>query len=372
MSQTIEITDEDIQYAENILLPQGKTFDDERCDFIRNLSTIDLQAVPGSGKTTALLAKLLILENKLPLENGSGILVLSHTNAAVDEIKERIYQYCPKLFSYPNFIGTIQSFVNEFLAKPYYVLETKKKPVRIDNEIYYEQIDFLLSRNTKFALSKSQINYCEILCNSVLNEEMKFNDFWTSAERKISNFGSHTNTYKELASIKEKLHEQGILSFNDCYSLAKKYLNDFPSNINIINKRFGFIFIDEMQDMDTHQYDLIENLFSKQPDTVIQRIGDKNQSIYNTVKVESIWQDRDKVLHLSNSQRLSSPIANIVKNFALYPEYCINIEGLYSCQLKPHILTYTDQTIHLVIPYFGIIVENYLKQEKIISKKINH
>ena len=98
MSQTVEITDEDIRYAENILLPQGKTFDDERRKFICNLSTIDLQAVPGSGKTTALLAKLLILETKLPLSDGSGILVLSHTNAAVDEIKERIHQYCPKLF----------------------------------------------------------------------------------------------------------------------------------------------------------------------------------------------------------------------------------------------------------------------------------
>ena len=88
MSQAIEITNEDIQYAESILLPLGKTFDDERRDFIRNLSTIDLQAVPGSGKTTALLAKLLILETKLPLHGSSGILVLSHTNAAVDEIKD--------------------------------------------------------------------------------------------------------------------------------------------------------------------------------------------------------------------------------------------------------------------------------------------
>ena len=57
MSQTIEITDEDIDYSEKILLPKGKVFDDERRDFIRNLSTIDLQAVPGSGKTTALFCE---------------------------------------------------------------------------------------------------------------------------------------------------------------------------------------------------------------------------------------------------------------------------------------------------------------------------
>src|SRR5690554_867433 len=103
MPQEINITDADIEYAEKVLLPEGKAFDEERKLFIRNLSILDLQAVPGSGKTTALLAKLLILERYMPLKNGRGVLVISHTNAAVDEIKERIGKHCPKLFSYPNF-----------------------------------------------------------------------------------------------------------------------------------------------------------------------------------------------------------------------------------------------------------------------------
>lgn len=60
MPQVVNISDEEIQYAEQMLLPSGKTFDDERRIFIRNFNTIDLQAVPGSGKTTVLLAKLLI------------------------------------------------------------------------------------------------------------------------------------------------------------------------------------------------------------------------------------------------------------------------------------------------------------------------
>ena len=120
MPVAINISDDDIHYAESILLPAGASFDAERRTFITNLSTIDLQAVPGSGKTTALLAKLLILARKLPFSDGSGILVISHTNTAVDEKKEKIGKYCPGLFSYPNFCGTIKSFTDEFLAKPYY------------------------------------------------------------------------------------------------------------------------------------------------------------------------------------------------------------------------------------------------------------
>jgi superfamily I DNA/RNA helicase len=140
MPQVINISNEEIQYAEQLLLPTGKKFDKERKDFICNFNTIDLQAVPGSGKTTALLAKLVILERKLPFGDGSGILVLSHTNAAIDEIKEKIQKHCPRLFSYPNFIGTIQSFVDEFLAVPIYNLVFKRKLSWIDKDRYEEEL----------------------------------------------------------------------------------------------------------------------------------------------------------------------------------------------------------------------------------------
>lgn len=176
MPQEINITDEEIQYAEQLLLPAGKTFDDERRDFIRNFNTIDLQAVPGSGKTTTLLAKLVILERKLPFADGSGILVLSHTNAAIDEIKEKVQRHCPQLFSYPNFIGTIQSFVDEFLAIPFYISKFKKKPIRIDNEIYNEKIKSCLDKLWlhRFNLSQDTNNKVAYIKNS---NEALFYDF---------------------------------------------------------------------------------------------------------------------------------------------------------------------------------------------------
>lgn len=135
-----EISDDDIRYAENILLKKGEVFDDERVAFINNLDSIDLQAVPGSGKTTALLAKLLIMEKHLPFHDGSGILVISHTNAAVNQIKHKIGKFCPKLFAYPNFVGTIQSFVDQFLAKPFAHSFLGLMPRWIDSELYRHQL----------------------------------------------------------------------------------------------------------------------------------------------------------------------------------------------------------------------------------------
>ena len=140
----ITITNEDIEYAEKILLPANKHFDEERRNFITNLDTIDLQAVPGSGKTTALLAKLIILEKKMPFPDGSGVLILSHTNTAVEEIQSKLQTIAPKLFNYPNFVGTIQSFTDTFLALPYYAHVHKTHPYRIDDDIYFEQCELAL------------------------------------------------------------------------------------------------------------------------------------------------------------------------------------------------------------------------------------
>ena len=133
----ISISDEDIQYAERIL---GCCFDEERRIFIRDLSTLDLQAVPGSGKTTALLAKLIILESKMPFDHNAGVLVVSHTNAAVDEIRDRIGNIASKLFRYPNFVGTIQSFADEFLTVPYFTNRYNCSINRIDDEMYGELV----------------------------------------------------------------------------------------------------------------------------------------------------------------------------------------------------------------------------------------
>src|SRR5687768_12149801 len=107
-----EVSDPDINRAEQILFGRQGVFDDERKLYIKSFETLDVLAVPGSGKTTSLLAKLIIMARHQKEKGCGAILVLSHTNAAVDQIAEKIGKYCPNLFAYPNFIGTIQRFVD--------------------------------------------------------------------------------------------------------------------------------------------------------------------------------------------------------------------------------------------------------------------
>lgn len=396
MFQEINITEEDICYAERILLPEGKVFDNERRAFIRNMLTIDLQAVPGSGKTTALLAKLLILERYLPFIDGSGILVISHTNAAIDEIKHKILKHCPKLFSYPNYIGTIQGFVDEFLAVPLCNFKFKTKINWIDTERYQKELSRLFDiiawdknfeqptkwfyqRHIGRALEQAgtDSNLGKEICKKLISDEVSglYYDFIKDEiKNRNDNVLLKTVVNKKFQGIKQIILEvidKGIISYDYAYHLGQYYLHLYPEISNILQMRFPLVFVDEMQDMDKHQYELLEKVFVKddQGMSIMQRIGDKNQSIFSSVNSTEVWIDRAEVLRLSGSQRLSKPIADVVKKFALYSGAKFDIVGLNDCNIKPHILVFTDETINNVLPQFGKIIKSFRENGSLRDNK---
>ena len=153
------IEDREIAWASELmgLGPNGFAAidgDDSRLKAIKNLQTCDFEACPGSGKTTLLVAKLAILASRWPYRQ-SGICVLSHTNAARDEINHRVSIAASgsSLVRYPHFIGTIHGFVNEFLATPW--LRSKGNPVRlIDTDIALKRRFWKLAKNWRFAMEQ--------------------------------------------------------------------------------------------------------------------------------------------------------------------------------------------------------------------------
>ncbi len=362
MPQEIEITDDQIRMAEKILLPTGKGFDGERVAFIKDLSTHDLHAVPGSGKTTALLAKLIALEQHLPFANRSGVLVISHTNAAVDEIRQKIGHMCPRLFTYPNFIGTIQGFIDTFLAIPYYKSAYHRRPVRIDDEIYYENHfpDYKLS-----AYLNNRGDGYKLLYKYRLGKDGRLT---LELENKPFIFPETSGTYQKILAIKRTLRESGFLCFDDAYILAQEYLEKFPEIINILRKRFSFVFIDEMQDMGKHQYDLLETLFANTQEVAYQRIGDKNQAIFNSEsEMPDIWLERN-VKELNGSHRLHPASACIVESLALSPISIVgnktNPDGS-AVDIKPVMLVYEDDTASEVISCFADEIKTLVDEGKI-------
>jgi len=390
----IEITDSDIEFAEKYLLPPNYHFDDERKSFIKTLKTCDLHAVPGSGKTTALLAKLLILEKYLPFDDGSGILVLSHTNSAINEIKDQIGNFCPKIFNYPNFIGTIQSFVDNHLAIPFYSSKMKKKVYRIDNEVYEEKIGEFSSTFLPGFSNQEQNNAKSYLRSNDLFNKFKFTHTENGFELTYKYYGNALNIRKPrgntraqnyrdwsepekekvkewLIKYKKRILDYGYISYDDAYFLAFEYLRVFGKIRNLLQSRFSFVFVDEMQDMDKHQHDLLENIFFDNGNyiSIFQRIGDRNQAIFDgEVKLENIWTNRTCRLELNGSNRLTSKNAEAVKYFGLD---FIEIEGhnknedRSEIDIKPHIIVFNDRNKLQVIEKFADLIKNFQDEKKI-------
>ena len=67
----MQIKEDEIQNIEKILLPDGCHFSDEAKSLLSCWESKDVSACPGSGKTTILLAKLKLLADRMPLENGA-------------------------------------------------------------------------------------------------------------------------------------------------------------------------------------------------------------------------------------------------------------------------------------------------------------
>lgn len=395
----IKITDDHIHQIEKEILPQGCFFNEERRAFIKSTETRDVDACAGSGKTTALIAKLMILDRFfMPFSQNKGVCVLTHTNVAIDEIKEKLGANS-KLLNYPNFFGTIQAFIDKFLAVPYYVQCYKDKPKRIDNDIYNERLENKLNfclkdqlndtftkigsikHNNKDLLFKYRFDY-DRQGNFILTSEFKKSTLeikkpigrtkkenytdWTDIEKE--------NVWKYLKKIKLSLLEDGILHFDDAYFLAERYLSKYETQLkNLFSNRFQFVLIDEMQDSYQHQIDIFDKIFDKQR-IIYQCIGDPNQAIYNSASADCAWKPNNP-LPISDSQRFSTKIADAIQNIRLYTsnkegeklelignptKQVLKNDGTKE-EVKPYIILFEDSQIKKVITKFkDLILEHKL------------
>ncbi len=363
------LTNDDISWAESILLLPGEHFDEEQKAVIRCFETKDIRACPGSGKTKALLAKLLILSRQMPLENNRGICVLTHTNVAINEIKRHAYFVSQKLFNYPNHFGTIQSFVDKYLAIPAYILRFNKRPMYIDNEVFNSVIE--RSYNTLYAartwLDRKREGGLEYL------QRLRFNKDNFCISPKIDKqafIDANTPTYREINSLKLRILDWGYLCYEDAYSLAFEYIREHPCIRELISKRFVYVFIDEMQDSSTTQSELLNKIFND--NVIIQKIGDVNQSIFDyDADLECGWTVNDDItMYITGSKRFPGSIANKVENLCVYRQTIMG--NRRQNEITPVIIVYGDNTIQQVLNKFGeIIIRNNLHQhEKRVFKAV--
>ncbi len=211
---------EEIQSAHSILLKNKPYFEQDKIDIIECNESRDVKACPGSGKTTTLLAKLIILANRMPLPNNQGICVLTHTNVGIDEIKSKLGHKADILFKYPNHFGTIQSFVDKFLAIPALKKYCNTDVRKIDNDAANK---FILSEFHKLDKYRDKLHTFLY---------MKFyENFSLISSEEISSWEADTGD----KALKQKLISAGILNVKG-KRVKKIYLDPKKSNWGELSK----------------------------------------------------------------------------------------------------------------------------------------
>lgn len=364
----IVVTDEDIQAVEKFL---GIQFNEGQKKVIRFWDTVDIQACPGSGKTTTLAAKLIILINKLPQGFQQGVCIITHTNIAVREIKEKLGHYANFYSRYPNHFGTIQSFVDKYLAIPAYKNEFKKAPKIIDDQVYSIEI-----RKLPILQKTGTLNYLDV--KKIEPGYLSFNKQKFIVAASVNNpipltvRGISADKWKvhydRIVSAKTFLLAEGYLKYDEAYAIAFKALRNNQGLKKIFELRFPIIFIDEMQDMELHQSEIITDLFGNSK-SVIQKIGDVNQAIYSRVNSDGAAEWKPVInpeLQLKQSNRIANNLADLVKGICVSPQ---EMEGWINPEpIKPVVIVYTAASIDQVKDKFAeLIFDNNLMDKGIIK-----
>jgi len=346
------------QFASNLRVDVS---DSNVLEVLKNCDSCDIWAAPGSGKTTIVATKVAILLEQW--KSRAGILVLSHTNVAKAEVQQKLGQASASSATLqpPHFIGTIQAFVDAFLALPF--LRAHDRCVsQIDDDAFASTADMLKPKvipyNIQYSLS-SRSNWRDI--HRYLELVPRGAGKIQAGRRKMPT--STTATYKALEDLKSKISDRGIFRFSDMFHFAHSYLDENPNAILGIRARFPYVILDEAQDCDEMQLELLDRLF-KADSVVFQRFGDENQAIFNAdVELTLDHFPRDPKLPMGESFRFGPFIAGQIS--AIAPNR-VRVVGRGEDPAgidAPHtFFIFAEDSIEQVLPAFLKLAQSHFKE----------
>lgn len=324
--------------------------DEERRAALLESSSRDFNAVPGSGKTSLLAAKLILLAKKWPYSH-RGICILSHTNVARDEIARRLAQTPEgsQLLSYPHFIGTIHSFVNQFFAMP--MLRSMQQKIDVIDDLVFAEKAMRLLQHSMFAGLRGY------LARQHNGDDIVSTLFYRTGELALGAEkgrlpGAATPSFRALLRIKDMLATDGIFRHRDMFAYADLALTKCPHLEDVVHRRFPMVFIDEMQDTSLEQEALLNRIFDGK--SVMQRFGDIDQKILSDEEgMQALTFPRTGYGVISTSKRFGDAIADAVGQVRISGDRVVG-EGVNVC--APILLLYAPADVTKVIPHFQRIV----------------
>lgn len=249
-------------------------------DFINELNPEQKEAVlktegpllvlagAGTGKTKVLTTRLAYILNNNNVRPWN-CLVVTFTNRAANEMKERVRQFIGESVNNV-WLGTFHSVCVKILKrfpelvglKPNFTILSEDDQKRVIKKILQEQ-----------GLDDKQYTP-----QDVLEKISRFKDKGLSIEKVINDYKSNTTTriYQEY---QKRLLELNCVDFGDILLYVLDILLKNKEILDEYQERFKYIMVDEYQDTNVTQYLLLRLLSQKYRN--ICCVGDDDQSIYS-------------------------------------------------------------------------------------------
>lgn len=311
----------------------------EQEKIITDTSRIRLvRAAPGSGKTW--LVGEIIRHELEKWSLSGGIAALSFTRVGGEEIRKAVgYE-----LDLPHFVGTLDSYLFKYIVKPFWnkVHPDYAPPRLIPAECGAEKWT-KMPDGTKLDVSQKNYNLLKITYNGLDNygrEILTYKNNHGNGFEIIS--GNQFDWIREVK--RDFIKKSGWMTHADVALSAYQILSNIRYGTiisNILEKKFPFIIIDEMQDTGFFAGKTVMQLLQTNSNMRALLVGDPNQAIYEfneaTPQLFNQFQALGSELPLDKSRRCPSNITQLANS--LIPN-SIKENGLNSG--KNIIITYSN------------------------------
>lgn len=286
-----------------------------------------VSARPGTGKTTTLTQYCIDLAEGWGehLKPWQGMAAISYTNVAKEELQKKIRALgkANSLLSGPHFVGTIDSFLNQYIFLPFgaSAIGASKRP-KLAGEPYgiWRASPSLVRNKPADAYSPIFFDCYTIDMNGrpVRTDTVprRVNGSTTAVAQKVTDAN-----IEKILKLKQYVWKQGFVLQNDANYFAYKVLKDSPDLTRFFVKRFPVLIIDEAQDMTEVQHALLNHLKEAGQQHMVL-MGDEYQAIYewNTARPQLFVDKKQDVewdsKTISETFRCSAPICAILTSLA--------------------------------------------------------
>ena len=270
-----------------------------------------LLAVPGSGKTTALLARIgyLLYCRQVPPES---VLTVTYTVAATADLRRRFSEtfgeeYAPRL-EFRTINGMCARIIRQFEQmtgrQAFQLVSDETESTRLVREAW-KRANRGFPTDSDLEESKTRIAYCK---NSMLSDE------------EIQQLEDGEQFFKLFDAYRKLLLDNRLMDYDDQMVYGLKILRSQPQLLQAWQQKYRYFHVDEAQDTSNIQHEIIRLLASHSRNLFM--VGDEDQSIYGfraaypqaLMSFQTDWPEA-KVLYLETNYRSTGSIVAAAGEF---------------------------------------------------------